>query len=124
MNLQQRRELTHAVLMVLSRWGVDREDQLSLLGLPADTRPRVLRRFKGGEPLPPDPRIMERVDCLLQVDRALAPLFPHNPTLADLWVTTPSPHFSDGAPIASMLERGLPAMRELVTYLNGGGETW
>ena len=124
MSLEQRRELTHAVLAVMSRWGLDREHQLILLGLPADTRPRVLRRFQNGEPLPPDPKIMERVACLLQVEQALQPLFPHNPILADLWVTTPSPHFSNCAPIAALLDEGLPAMRALVAYLNGGGADW
>ena len=124
MSQEQRRELTHAVLAMLSRWGVDREQQLILLGLPADTRPRVLRRFQNGEPLPPDPKIMERVACLLQVEQALLPLFPHNPTLADLWVTTPSPHFADRAPIVALLDEGLPAMRALVAYLNGGGADW
>lgn len=124
MSHQERVELTHAVLRVLSRWGLDRDVQLALLGLPAGTRPRVLKRFQGGEPLPHDPNVLERVECLLEVDRALLPLFPHNPVLADLWVTTSSPRFSNRSPVEEMLDRGLPAMRELVDHLNGSGDSW
>jgi len=124
LNGQQRIQATHAVLQVLSSWGVAREQQLRLLGLPEDSRPRVLKRFQGGEPLPSDPKVMARVDCLIQLDAALISLFPHNPMLARLWVTTSSPQFSGRAPLDLMTEQGLPAMASLLSQLDGSGDAW
>lgn len=124
MSREQRAAMTHAVLVVLSRWRLERADQLTLLGLPEGTRPRLLKRFQEGEPLPSDPAVTQRVECLLQIDQALVSLFPQNPVLADLWVTTPSPQYANCAPVATMLEEGLPAMQALLAQLNGTGDDW
>jgi len=124
MSQQQRIESTREVLQLLSAWGVDREHQLLLLGLPSDTRPRVVQRFLQGEPLPPDAKVQARVECLLQVDAALVSLFPHNPVMANLWVSTQSPQFDGRAPLDMMLEQGLPAMQSLLSQLDGSGDAW
>ena len=119
MSPQQRAQLTQSVLMVMHHWNLDREVQLALIGLPEGTRPRLLRRFQDGEPLPPDNRIMERVRYLLQIDQALVSLFPHNPVLANLWVTTPSPGFDGHSPVDLMLADGVSAMKALLDQLDG-----
>ena len=119
MSQQQRVEMTHSVLMVMHRWDLDREVQLALIGLPEGTRPRVLKRFQDGEPLPPDDRILERVGLLLQIEQALVSLFPHNPVMANLWVTTPSPSFDGHSPVDMMLADGVPAMKGLLDQLDG-----
>lgn len=119
MSQQERARLTHAVLMAMHRWDLDREVQLALIGLPEGTRPRVLKRFQDGEPLPPDGRILERVQYLLQIEQALTSLFPHNPVLGNLWVTTPSPSFGGRSPVEMMLAEGVPAMKELLDQLDG-----
>jgi len=124
MSHQQRAETTHAVLRVLSAWDIDREHQLLLLGMPEDTRPRVLKRFLDGEPLPQDPKVLERAECLLQIDAALVSLFPHNPALAYLWVTTSSPQFDGKSPLDLMLEQGMSAMKSLLSQLDGSGDAW
>ena len=92
--------------------------------MPEDSRPRILRRFLGGEPLPQDPDVMARVNCLVKLDSALVSLFPHNPVLANLWVTTPSPQFAGCSPLELMLEEGLTAMEELLRRLVGSGDAW
>ena len=119
MSQQQRAQLTHAVLGVMHRWDLDREVQLALIGLPEGTRPRVLKRFQDGDPLPPDERILGRAKHLLQIDQALVSLFPHNPVLANLWVTTPSPSFDGRSPLDLMLADGRSAMKALLDQLDG-----
>lgn len=124
MSREQRAALTHAVLTALSRWRLDRQEQLALLGLPVDSRPRLLKRFQEGEPLPAEPAVVERAQCLLQIAQALQSLFPHNPLLADLWVTTPSPQFANRTPAELMLEQGLPGMQSLLAQLDGSADGW
>ena len=120
----QRALLTHQVLRVLHAWDLDHGDQLTLLGMPEGTRPRALKRFRDGEPLPSDPKVMQRVERLLQIDQALGSLFPHNPVLGDLWITTQSPRFEHRAPLELMLGQGLPAMRAIVDHLYGTDDGW
>ena len=121
---EERAALTHAVLRVLHAWDLEHADQLALLGMPEGTRPRALKRFQGGEPLPSDEQVMARVECLLRVDQALGPLFPHNPVLGNLWITTLSPRFDGRSPLQAMLSGGLPAMQGVLDHLNGCDDGW
>jgi hypothetical protein len=68
---EERVALSRTIVELLNRWGVQSEDQVKLLGLPSDTKPRALRRYYENTPLPNSPEINERIDHLLGIADAL-----------------------------------------------------
>jgi len=115
--------LTRSTLEVLHDWGLDHTHEVALLGLPMDTKARVMVRHRQGEALPQDEDLLLRSRCILEIGHALHSAFPHNPNLAHLWVTTVSPRFGDRSPLQVMLEEGLPGMERILSHLQGH-DTW
>ena len=60
----ERVQLSMMIMEILENWQVAAVDQISLLGLPAGTRPRALKRYHEGTPLPEDPVVWERISHL------------------------------------------------------------
>ena len=115
---EKRAELTREVFRVLAAWKVPSGAYPALLGLPADTRTRVLNRYRMGTPLPAETEVYQRMALVMEIDSALHKLFPHSPASGDLWITTPRARFGGVTPLDIMLERGVPGMQRLVDVLN------
>ncbi len=118
---RHRVELARTVLQILNDWGVRPEQQVTLLGLPTDTRPRSLNRFRSGTPLPNDHACLLRARHILSIQNAVESMYPHNTTVGNYWVSTPNAFFSNKTPIEIMLSHELEGMERLVHHLNGTG---
>ncbi len=121
---QDRVAIARATLTLLDRWGVEPAQQVTLLGLPGDAKPRVLNRYRAGTPLPDDPKIFDRVDLLFNIEKSLRHAFPHNAGLADYWVTTRCQYFNDATPLEVMLTHGMEGIEAVAGYLNASDAWW
>lgn len=117
-----RHELTFLVIQILDGWGLTGDDQIRLLGLPEGTRSRVLQRHRKGQELPLDPGMMERIQLIVAIERALQSMFPHNPDLGRYWITSDNVRMGGETPLFVMLEQGLPGMRGILEHINGTGK--
>jgi hypothetical protein len=115
--------LTQAALRLLDAWGLTKEDQLRILGLPPDMPRRIINRCRLGTPLPNEGDCYARLLLLLQIDSTLKKLFPHSELAANLWATTQSLSFGGEAPLATMLRDGLEGIR-LVEQVVSGPLLW
>jgi hypothetical protein len=115
-------ELGRVVTQILNDWGIEPEHQVALLGLPPDTRPRALNRFRSGTPFPDDQECLLRAHYILSIQTAVESMYPHNISVGHLWVTTPNAMFSDKTPLEIMLLYGVDGMQRLVHHLNGTSE--
>ena len=115
---EDRANFASAVIQVLNDWGIAARDQVALLGMPEDTRPRALLRHASGTPLPEDDDLFLRIKYLLSIEHSLSTAFPHNTALANYWVTTGNRYFSDRSPLDVMLERGVDGMEAVANFLD------
>jgi hypothetical protein len=123
MDTERRVDLARTLMSVLRNWGVAREQQVLLLGMPEDTRPRALNRFETGMPFPDDHDALTRANYLLSIQNAVDSLFPHNTTAANYWMTTQCQYFANQTPLDIMLNEGVAGMKRVLDYLNGT-EDW
>jgi hypothetical protein len=119
---QERTHFAEAVMAVLDEWGVDAEARVVLLGLPDDTKPRALAKFRRGTALPDDERVMVRIGHLLSINQSLGFTFPHNPAMAKYWVSTPNRRFGDRTPLSVMLDEGLAGLESVARHLDNSEE--
>lgn len=118
-DMAQRADLAQTILTVLRNWGVSKEQQVVLLGLPEGTRPRSLNKFTVGAPFPNSDDALIRANYLLSIQNAVDSLFPHNATAANYWMTTPCHSFAEYTPLDIMLNEGIAGMKRVLNYLNG-----
>jgi hypothetical protein len=118
-NEQQRADIAIAVMQLLDNWELEPGDQAALLGLPGETKPRALSRFRQGTPFPEQAEMSTRIGYLFSMQHSLETAFPHNPLMGKYWITTENPYFNDISPLAFMLKFGLEGMETVVRHLNG-----
>jgi len=111
-------ELSKVIVQLLDRWRVEGSDQVSLLGLPADTAPRFLRRYHENTPLPNAPEINERIDHLLGIADALRTSNPCSRTADVIWLHSINHRFDNRAPIDAMIQDGLGGLLAVRTHLD------
>ncbi|RNC67549.1 MAG: DUF2384 domain-containing protein [Desulfuromonadales bacterium] len=114
---ENREFLAQGVVSLFDRWHIPPEDQAPLLGLPPKTR-RTLDRYRKGTPLPNKTDLLNRVGILFSIYIALHQLFPHNPDMADQWVTRPCVTFDGKTPLDFMKRDyvGLKAVRHYLMF--------
>jgi hypothetical protein len=110
--------VSRAMMGLFDDWRIDGADRVRLLGLPAGTRPRQLRRYREGTPLPDDPRVWERVEHLLGIADALRTTFPLNEQMGTLWIRQRNRRLGQRSPLDTMLERGLEGVVEVRSQLD------
>jgi uncharacterized protein (DUF2384 family) len=110
LSLQDRVALTHVVMHLLDEWGVPPEGQIAVLGLPAGTKPRALRRYREETPLPDDAAVNERIEHLLGIADALRTTFPRNGHMGPRWMNRPHRRFQQRSPVAILVEDGLQGL--------------
>jgi hypothetical protein len=114
----ERVEVSKHVVQMLDRWRVDGHDQVALLGLPADTAPRVLRRYHENTPLPNSPEINERIDHLLGIADALRTSNPCSATADMIWLHSINHRFDNRTPLDAMIHDGLGGLLAVRTHLD------
>ena len=103
-----------ALLSVFNNWNLEARDQIALLGLPEDTKPRILNRFRAGMEVPANPQFLQRAHYILSISNAIDSLFPHNATAANYWITTQSENFANKSPLDIMLIHGVEGMEYIL----------
>ncbi|MGD8999453.1 MAG: DUF2384 domain-containing protein [Granulosicoccaceae bacterium] len=120
MDQNERQSLARETMRILNDWQVPPELQVILLGLPENTKPRALNRFRAGEDIfAEDEQTLKRLSCIIGMSQALQSAFPHNPDMARYWATSPSRFLGDRTPLDIMVSHGLEGMQNLLDQLNG-----
>jgi len=110
--------LSRLIVELLDRWRVEGADQVSLLGLPSETAPRVLRRYHENTPLPNSPEVNERIDHLLGISDALRTSNPCSATADVIWLHSVNHRFDNRTPIDAMIQDGLGGLLAVRTHLD------
>ena len=121
--IEQRIDLTKTLLSVFNNWNLETRDQIALLGLAEDTKPRMLNRFRAGMEIPDNPQFLQRAHYILAISNAIDSLFPHNTAAANYWITTYSENFANKSPLDIMLIHGLDGMEYILNLLDGN-DAW
>ncbi|MCG6976787.1 MAG: DUF2384 domain-containing protein [Acidiferrobacterales bacterium] len=114
----ERVQISELIMGILENWQVPAADQVELLGLPAGTRPRSLKRYHEGTPLPEDPAIWERISHLAGIADALRTSYPRNHRMASVWLVRSNSRFGNRTPLATMLEDGLIGINAVHMHLD------
>jgi len=115
---EQRVELSRDVVKLLDRWRVEGPDQVTLLGLPAGTTPRTLRRYHDNTPLPNSPEVNERIDHLLGIADALRTSNPCSATADVIWLHSVNHRFDQRTPLDAMIQDGLGGLLAVRIHLD------
>jgi hypothetical protein len=118
LSLDERVQLSRMIMDILENWQVSATDQVSLLGLPEGTRPRALKRYHEGTPLPEDPVVWERISHLAGIAEALRTSYPRNVRMASVWLGRSNSRFGDRTPLAAMLEDGMNGINAVHMHLD------
>lgn len=119
MTLTDQGEFARAVMHMLEVWGLRDEDQLTILGFPPGTPPRVLRRYRQGTPFPTDnAELMERVEHLVGIAEALRTTFPRDPAMTPVWLRRTNRRFGGRAPLAVMVDDGMEGLIAVRAHLD------
>ena len=65
---------------------------------------------------------LARVRHLLMIQNSLDTCFPHNGSMARMWITTENSMLGDETPLAYMLNHGLPGIEYVSQQLSGGSD--
>lgn len=106
-------ELSNEILYILSKWRINSQQQINLLGLNPDYQ------LQFNTVLPHNSEILERAKALLAIDKNICLVFPHNPDFGRLWITTKSLIFMHRTPLEVMLSDGLPGIMNVLFLLEG-----
>ena len=118
MTYSERIELTRAIVMLLDDWGIKPADQITLLALPRDTRPRTMRSYREHIPFPDDPSIYERIKHLIGIADALRTSYPLNARMGASWMSQANYRFEERTPLVVMLEDGLMGLIAVRVHLD------
>ncbi|MBI3778122.1 MAG: DUF2384 domain-containing protein [Gammaproteobacteria bacterium] len=118
MNPEGRVAFTRAIIHLLDSWGVNAADQVSLLALPAGTRPGAIRQFRQSTPFPEGAGVMERIEHLIGIADALRTSYPHNAHMGSIWMNKVNHRFDNRTPLVAMLEDGLGGIIAVRTHLD------
>ncbi|UCH53886.1 MAG: DUF2384 domain-containing protein [Pseudomonadota bacterium] len=111
-------QVSRAVIALLDDWQVSANDQIRLLALPANTKPRQLRRYYENKPLPDEPEIWSRVEHLVGIADALRTSYPHSAQGGAIWMNRVNYRFGDRTPIVAMVEDGLAGILAVRMHLD------
>ena len=106
----ERTQLGQIVTEIFNTWGLEDGMQIVLLGLPEQTKPRHLTRFRHGQqPLPQEDELLDRAKHILGIQQSLELMFPLNKNMPLFWLRNRNRSLK-GIPLTIMLESGLIGM--------------
>ncbi|MBE9516046.1 MAG: DUF2384 domain-containing protein [Proteobacteria bacterium] len=110
LNTKDRQEMSAMVLEMLDSWSVSAAQQVFLLGLPENTKPRAMKKYRETAPLPDTEDTNIRIEHLVGIAEALHTSYPRNSQMAGFWVNQAQPRLGGRIPLAMMLEDGLEGL--------------
>ncbi len=117
--LEDRVEISNMMMEILVDWGVSNAEQIALLALPADTKPRAMKKYQeGSTPLPDELQVWERIEHFAGINDALRTSYPRNAKMGAIWLHTVNSRFADRTPLACMLEEGLNGVVAVRVHLD------
>ena len=114
---EERTRLAELVMAIFDEWQLDAGQQLLLLGLPEDTKPRELTRFRRGTPFPQEDALLNRAKHVLGIQEALNVVFPLNPHMPVFWLNNRNRYFKT-PPLHVMLDEGVAGMNRVWRHLD------
>lgn len=118
LNHDERVALARLTMNILQSWGLSAPQQVSLLDMPDDVRPRTMQRYLHDTPLPDTPGVNERIAHVLGIADALRTSFPLNEQMGSFWLNRANKRFANRAPLSVMLEDGLPGVLSVRMHLD------
>lgn len=118
LSFDQRVDLARVVMNVLDDWSVEGEDRVLLLGLPSDTKPRSLQRYRKDTPFPDDEDVYARIEHLIGIADALRTSFPRSVEAGAIWMKRRNARFDNRSPLRVMLEEGMGGIVYIRTHLD------
>jgi len=116
---QDRLEITRIIMNILDQWRVPLAAQAVLLGMPAGTKPRAMKRYHEGQAALPDQGdTWQRVRQIAGIAEALRTTYPRNPAMGGVWLNRRNHRFDGRSPLQSMLEDGLNGMLAVHMHLD------
>jgi hypothetical protein len=112
---EARKALSVSLMAVLDRWQLFDPERLVLLGL-SDTA--ALMRYRKGEPLADEPKLLERAGHLLAIERVLRRRYPYQPALRRGWIKQKDAGLGDRSPLEVIEEQGLEGLRAVREHLD------
>jgi len=97
---------TQKVMSALDEWGLNGEQILAVLDLPATERSRHLAKYRKDTPFPEDEKVACRVTFLLGIIDALRTTYPRNLQMGARWMAAPHVRLKNRCPLQAMLEDG------------------
>ena len=116
--LEQRLDLTKTIMSVVDSWGLNAKQMVSLLGLPAGTPTRALRRYRDDTPFPDSAEVKARLEHLCGIIDALRTTYPHNPAMGVLWMKQKNQRFELQAPAQWVADRGFDGLVAMRAHLD------
>ncbi|MEK7991741.1 MAG: antitoxin Xre/MbcA/ParS toxin-binding domain-containing protein [Thiotrichaceae bacterium] len=107
---EQHATLSRIVIRILDDWEIDDNNKIKLLGLPAETKPRMMNHYRNNSELPDTSEINQRIEQLVAISEALRTTYPHNYRMSTHWLNTPHRRFNQRTPLSMILDRGLNGM--------------
>jgi uncharacterized protein (DUF2384 family) len=102
--------LTRTIMRILDEWRMPAAGIINVIGLPEETRPRHLERFRGDTAFPDEQQIVERLTHLAGIADALRTMFPHGNQMAIAWMNKPNRRLANRTPVMAMSEDGLSGL--------------
>lgn len=115
---KDRVDLARFVINLLKSWDLSLSEQIQLLDMPEDVRPRSMVKYTQDTPLPDHPNVNERVGHLLGIADALRTSFPLNENMGTFWLNRRNKRFANRKPIDIMLNDGLPGILSIRMHLD------
>lgn len=118
---EARYHLAKLITNLFDRWGLSSSDQLSLLGLSANSRAVLSKMRNGKAAYPAGKDFMDRASYLLSIHKALRLLYPRNPDDRYGWITQRNKAFGQRAPLELMKQNmvGLAKVSRYLDHLRG-----
>jgi hypothetical protein len=101
--------LARAVSRIFDLWELGAADRLTLLGLSEGNR-SALARYARGEPLAASRDLLDRAGHLLGIHKSLKLLYPRNPEIVKLWMTSANRKFHGASPVEVVGRFGLSGL--------------
>ena len=112
-SLEDRIKMTRAIMNMFDELQINPTCQVNLLGMPDDTKPRIMDRYRKGTPFPDDEQTMLRIEHLVAIYDALRTSFPRNAKMGHHWLTSPNRHFNFHTPLQVMLKDGMGGLENV-----------
>lgn len=118
LNDDERTRLGVMVMDILDEWRLAPQDQIFMLGMPENTKPRELSRYRNGTvPLPQDENILSHARHVLGIQESLHVVFPLNRNMPGFWLKHRNKVLK-GIPLQIMLDEGISGMHRVWCQLD------